>query len=356
MLRVLLVGCAVCCAVCLVSCGNVGTTGTSRVQESASESKTIVSEKKNKTPIKPTAEKPKDKAHGTSETPTVTPPTATGPTARERWVTAGSPSLNLTNLKSGDLGVMPVGVINYKATGPNEAPTQPDLWRAGWVEKRPTGWNVLQVLDKDNALMTHIGGYYEKELNGETFWFEMNTSNLVDGRQTSLTGVWECKGTRRYTAAFGGPKTVVVLSYCGATTDKMPNAAENPMLAKERWLAYWMESWAADDVKPNNLKQPEWDARVQIWKGILAESLTGGELTVRPDGQDETLNERIQRNAEYQKLFKASKLTKQQFANLERRMANSLLCHLVKKSNEDLDRVDDRITHWIHLLLKKIRE
>ncbi len=355
MLRLLLVGCAVCCAVCLASCGNVDTPVTNRVRESASESKTIASEKKSKAPTKNTAasEKPTDKTPITTETPT---PTPAGPTDRERWVAAGRPSLNLANLKSGDLGIMPVGVINYKAVGPNEAPTQPDLWRAGWVEKRPTGWKVLQVLDKDNALMTHVGGYYEKEINGETFWFEMNTSDMVEGRQASWSGLWECKGTRRYNAALGGSKTVLVLRYCGTTADTMPDGAENPVVVKERWLAYWMGSWTADDVRPGGLKKAEWDARVKAWKELLNDALTGGELTVRADGQDETFNARLRRNEEYQKLFKNSKLTKQQFTNLERRMATSLLCHLTKTANEDLDRVDDKITHWTHLLLQKARD
>ena len=62
--------------------------------------------------------------------------------------------------------------------------------------------------------MIHVDGYY-KDVNGETFWFEMGTSDLVDGRPYTFDGIWECKGTRRYNAALGSTRTVFVLHYHG---------------------------------------------------------------------------------------------------------------------------------------------
>lgn len=118
--------------------------------------------------------------------------------AKSRWVALGSPSLNFKSLKSGDLGVMPIS----------------EWMEFGEKKTRPTGWKVLQVLDKENALMTHFDGFY-KEVNGEAFWFETDTSDLVDGRTYTFDGIWECKGTRQYKAALGGTRTVFVLRYCG---------------------------------------------------------------------------------------------------------------------------------------------
>jgi hypothetical protein len=120
------------------------------------------------------------------------------PSAKERWIALGSPSLNLKALKAGDLGVMPVG----------------EYMQFGERKTKPTGWKVLQVLDAENALMTHFDGFY-KEVNGEAFWFEMGTDGLVDGRIHTFDGIWECKGTRRYNSAVGGTRTVFVLRYCG---------------------------------------------------------------------------------------------------------------------------------------------
>ena len=124
--------------------------------------------------------------------------TAQEPTAKSRWIALGSPSLNFPALKAGDLGVMPIG--EYTVFGEKKT--------------HPTEWKVLQILDAENALMTHIDGFY-KETNGETFWFEMGTSNLVDSRSYIFDGIWECKGTRRYTTAIRGTRTVFVLHYCG---------------------------------------------------------------------------------------------------------------------------------------------
>jgi hypothetical protein len=121
-----------------------------------------------------------------------------GQDAKSRWVAMGSPSLNFTNLKAGDLGVMPVG----------------EWMEFGEKRTRPTGWKVLQIIDRENAILTHIDGFY-KEVNGEAFWFEMDTSGMVDGRSHTFDGIWECKGTRRYNAALGGTRTVFVLRYCG---------------------------------------------------------------------------------------------------------------------------------------------
>jgi|GEM_PF-3631789 len=121
------------------------------------------------------------------------------PTAKERWIALGNPSLDLQALKAGDLGVMPVAVYTL----------------AGEQQKKLTGWKVLQVLDKQSVLVTHVDGYF-KELNGETFWLEgLDTRNMPDGRTYSFDGIFECQGTRTYKSALGATRTVFVLRYIG---------------------------------------------------------------------------------------------------------------------------------------------
>jgi hypothetical protein len=270
--------------VCAVACGGFGSTGTKRGGESTSEAKAPAGGKETKPPQQ-TGKRPATPENSSPNEPITEKTPEPDTTARQRWVAAGCPSLNLASLKSGDLGVLPVGEIRNESVGPKEAPDQPGLWRIGFIETRPTVWKVLQVMDSQSALMIHSAGYYEKQINGETFWFEMNTEGMVDGRKLSFDGIWECKGTKRYTPVLGGSMTVFVLRYCGATEAKKSATPDDPMAAAARWLAFWTDGW-----------------------------------------------------------------TKQQFMNEERTMMISLFAHLVKVSNSNLERVDEKITAWANHL------
>ena len=145
-------------------------------------------------PTSKTAKPAKDDKAGTKK---ADPPPQ--PTAKERWIALGTPSLDLSALKAGDLGVMPVG----------------EYLLGGEKMTKPTGWKVLQVLDKQSVLLTHLDGFY-KELNGETFWMEaMDTRNMVDGRTYTFDGIFECQGTRTYKTPIGATRTVFVLRHIG---------------------------------------------------------------------------------------------------------------------------------------------
>ncbi len=65
---------------------------------------------------------------------------------------------------------------------------------------------IVQVVAPDAAIV---------EWHGETLWWNLNTSGLVDGRAISLDGVSECVGTRQYVTALGATRTVAEMRYHG---------------------------------------------------------------------------------------------------------------------------------------------
>ncbi|MBY0515129.1 MAG: hypothetical protein K2P78_14645 [Gemmataceae bacterium] len=60
-------------------------------------------------------------------------------------------------------------------------------------------FRVLQVIDDRHVLLQHAE---------RTYWFDMDTSGMRDGRELTLTAVVECTGTHTYTTPLGSTNTV----------------------------------------------------------------------------------------------------------------------------------------------------
>jgi len=105
------------------------------------------------------------------------------------------------NRLEGEIARLERVLLAVRTAGPAWIPTLPHPPKVGRFGEWPFDVEVIQVIDKDNM----IGDWA-----GESVWMRTSTAGIVDGRTYRSKGkAWKISGTKTYTTAIGGSKTVL---------------------------------------------------------------------------------------------------------------------------------------------------